>query len=101
MSRSRKKNPTTADTPKGSWKHDYNSRIRTTSNQLLKQVIIGKIDPDELILPETDDVSDIWCSPKEQVSFAEKPKEELVFLTEFDKDWYEDSLERYEKSFRK
>lgn len=87
MSRSRKKNPTAVDIPKGSWKHEYNSRVRTTSNQILKQIINGKIDPDELILPETEDLSDIWVSPKEDVTLLLPPNKP--------------DTEYYEKSFRK
>jgi hypothetical protein len=101
MSRSRKKNPTTVDIPKGSWKHEYNSRVRATSNQLLKQIISGKIDPDELILPEVDEAGNMYDGPKEDVAFLKKPDGQSGFLSNFDEDWYEASLDYYDKAFRK
>lgn len=100
MSRSRKKNPTTADIPKGSWKHEYNSRLRTTSNQLLKQVINGKIDPDELVLPELEETGDEWVSPKEDVHYWNFEHKQN-FLDSAEEELYYERLENYEKAFRK
>lgn len=52
MSKSRKNYGVAVDTPKGTWRHEYNGKLRSKSKQLLNQVIDGKIDPDELILPD-------------------------------------------------
>lgn len=101
MSRSRKKNPTNyADAPKGTWKRDYNSALRNKSNQLIKQVINGKLDPDELIMPNVETVSDIWTSPKENARYYPSNVQHK-FSEEHPEDEFLEDLECREKAFRK
>ena len=100
MSKSRKKFAIPMDTPKGTWRHEYNGKLRSKSKQLLNQVIDGKIDPDELILPTQDTEGEIWVSPKENSQIWDF-KFQDTFLDEIEETAYYERLERYEKSFRK
>lgn len=101
MGKSRKKFAVPNDTPKGTWKQEYNGKFRSKSKQLLKQVVEGDLDPDELVLPENlTEVSEIACSSKEQQGIWNFELQES-FLNEKEKERYLERLSYYEKSFRK
>lgn len=48
----------TQDKPKSSWKYNHDSRVRNTSNQILKNIVNGKLDIDDVSCIDGDTVVD-------------------------------------------
>jgi hypothetical protein len=101
MSKSRKNYPVANDLPKGGWKHEYNGKFRSKTKQLLNQIVDGKLDAEDLLLPiDLEEFSEIAVSPKEQTAYWNFELQDS-FLNEAEETLYYERLADYEKSFRK
>lgn len=101
MSKSKKHYPVAVDNAKGTWKQEYNGKFRSKTKQLLNQVVEGKLEPEDLILPnELIEISERYCSPKEDVHIWNFQFQDS-FLDETEEANYYEKLARYEQSFRK
>jgi len=76
MSRSQRSEPvkgiTTSESEK-EWKRENNRRLRRSSAQVIDQISKGA-DPDAMVLPAVNEISELWDGPKDG-KFRFDPKE--------------------------